>query len=111
MTGGGAWEVKPTCSFRREFPDTAAAPLFRYQRTIHRARYRDGHAAPLGKCFDIASGEQSNFDQYCTAIDAAKSSIYIENQHLDVPEIFDRRDPFGCPSSTQTAARDPSSFC
>ena len=39
--------------------------------------------------FDIASGEQSNFHQYCAAINAARRSIYIENQYVDVPKIVD----------------------
>ena len=42
--------------------------------------------------FDISRGERSNFDQYCVAIDAARRSIYIENQYIDVSEIVQRLD-------------------
>lgn len=59
------------------------------QRTIHAGRYRDGEMTQGGRLHDIASGERTNFDQYCAAIRAARSSIYIENQYLDVPEIVD----------------------
>jgi cardiolipin synthase A/B len=58
------------------------------QRTIHWGRYRDGRATAGGVPFDIEAGEQSNFDQYCAAISAARRSIYIEHQHVDVPEII-----------------------
>jgi len=60
------------------------------QRTIHPERYLNGQATPGGIAYDIASGERSNFDQYCAAMDTAHSSIYIENQHIDVPEIVER---------------------
>ena len=59
------------------------------QRTLHPGRYRDGQATPDGQKFDVAAGERSNLDQYCAAIDAARRSIYIENQYVDVPEIID----------------------
>ena len=59
------------------------------QRTIHIGRYQDGRATPEGVPFDIAAGERSNFDQYCAAINSARRSIYIENQHIAVPEIVD----------------------
>ena len=46
-----------------------------------------GGRLPEGTTFDIVSGEQSIFDQYCAAIGTAQRSIYIENQYLTVPEI------------------------
>ena len=45
------------------------------QRTLHAARY--------------GAGERSIFDQYRLAIGAARRTIYIENQALDVLEIVD----------------------
>lgn len=57
------------------------------QRTIHSGCYLGGQSAPDGRSYDIASGERSNFDQYCAAINASRSSIYVENQYVDVPEI------------------------
>src|SRR6185295_13753683 len=59
------------------------------QRTIHGGRCSDGRATPGGASFDIGGGERSNFDQYCAAITAARRSIYVENQHVAVPEIID----------------------
>ncbi len=61
--------------------------LVQIQRTMHRGRYTGGRPAPDGLSFDIASGERSIFDQYCAAINAARRSIYIENQYIEVPEI------------------------
>lgn len=59
------------------------------QRTMHSGRYVDGRATPEGAPYDIASGERTNFEQYCAAINAARRSIYIENQQIDVPEIVE----------------------
>ncbi len=74
--------------FPRLVPSPRGHAFVQIQRTIHRGRYSDGQAAPKGSHFDIASGERSNFDQYCAAIGAAQRSIYIENQYCDVPEIL-----------------------
>lgn len=57
------------------------------QRTVHAGRYRDGRPSPGGRPFDIASGERSIFDQYRLAIGTARSSIYLENQFVLVPEV------------------------
>ncbi len=57
------------------------------QRTVHAGLYPRGPAAPGGPALDISLGERSNFDQYCVAIGAARRTIYIENQYLEVPEI------------------------
>ena len=73
--------------FPARVPTQRGDALVQIQRTIHRGRYTDGRPAPEGSPFDIASGERSNFDQYCAAIDAASRSIYMENQYVEVPEI------------------------
>lgn len=57
------------------------------QRMMHIGRYSDGHAAPDGRPFDIAGGERSIAEQYVRAIDAARSTIYIENQAIPIMEI------------------------
>jgi phosphatidylserine/phosphatidylglycerophosphate/cardiolipin synthase-like enzyme len=36
--------------------------------------------------------QRSNFEPYCAAIEAARRSIYIENQYLELPEIIERLD-------------------
>jgi cardiolipin synthase len=75
--------------FPSRVPTERGSAVVQIQRTVHRGRYFDGQATPEGTSFDIALGEQSNFDQYCTAINAARRSIYIENQYVDVLEIVD----------------------
>jgi cardiolipin synthase A/B len=75
--------------FPTRLPGRRGNALVQIQRTIHSGRYRDGRATPEGARFDIEAGERSNFDQYCAAIAAARRSIYIENQHVEVPEIID----------------------
>ncbi|WHT49678.1 phospholipase D-like domain-containing protein [Sporosarcina thermotolerans] len=73
--------------FPTAIPEEKGKALVQIQRTIHSGRYVNGQASPNANDFDIEAGEQSNFEQYCTAIKAARSSIYMEHQHIDVPEI------------------------
>jgi cardiolipin synthase A/B len=68
-------------------PAARGRAVVQIQRTMHPGRYVDGRATPEGAPYDISSGERSNFEQYCEAILAARRSIYIENQQIDVPEI------------------------
>jgi len=74
------------------FPTRVSRPrgesLVQIQRTVHATRYGDGRPSPEGPSFDIAGGERSIFEQYLLAIDAARRSIYIENQALAVPAII-----------------------
>lgn len=74
-------------TFPAEASAQRGASLVQIQRTIHAGCYRDNHPAPDGRRHDIAQGEQSLSAQYQLAIDAARSSIYIENQAIPVPEI------------------------
>lgn len=85
----GQWKAdcKHDLPFPTAIPEEKGKAIVQIQRTIHSGRYMNGKAAPQAKEFDIAAGEQSNFDQYCTAIKAARRSIYMEHQHIDVPEI------------------------
>ena len=75
--------------FPIRLPSRRGDALVQIQRTIYSGRYHDGRATPGGVPFDIEAGERSNFDQYCAAINSARRSIYIENQHIAVPEIVD----------------------
>jgi phosphatidylserine/phosphatidylglycerophosphate/cardiolipin synthase-like enzyme len=68
-------------------PGRTGDAIVQIQRTMHRGRYIDGRPSPEGSLFDIAAGERSNFDQYCAAIGAARHSIYMENQYVEVSEI------------------------
>jgi phosphatidylserine/phosphatidylglycerophosphate/cardiolipin synthase-like enzyme len=60
------------------------------QRNLHAGLYRDGHPTPGGGAHDIAAGERTIFEQYCQAIDAARRTIYIENQAVPTPAIATR---------------------
>ncbi|MDP4256344.1 MAG: phosphatidylserine/phosphatidylglycerophosphate/cardiolipin synthase family protein [Bacteroidota bacterium] len=75
--------------FPDRIPAERGSAVVQIQRTIHPERYFNGQASPGGMPYDIAAGERSNCDQYCAAIDTAQRSIYIENQHIDVPAIVD----------------------
>jgi len=76
------------------FPDVASAPVgavpVQVQRTVRREHYRDGRPAPGAAPFDIHAGELSVVDQYRQALDAARRSIYIEDQAIASPEVVDR---------------------
>jgi phosphatidylserine/phosphatidylglycerophosphate/cardiolipin synthase-like enzyme len=76
-------------SFPTRVPDHKGNAIVQIQRTIHSGRYSNGYATPLGTDYHIETGERSNFDQYCAAINAARRSIYIENQYITVPEIIE----------------------
>jgi cardiolipin synthase A/B len=91
LVNGGCWGTGSIADlqFPSRVPAEHGSAAVQIQRTMHAGRYFDRQAAPGGMSFDIASGEQSNFHQYCAAIDAARRSIYIENQYVDVPEIVD----------------------
>ena len=73
--------------FPHRVPAQRGASIVQVQRTTHRGRYTERHAPPVGSSFDIASGEQTIFEQYVAAIRAARRSIYIENQYVEVAEI------------------------
>jgi phosphatidylserine/phosphatidylglycerophosphate/cardiolipin synthase-like enzyme len=50
-------------------------------------RYANGHPTPGGLPFDVAQGERSILEQYERAIDAARRTIYLENQAIPIPTI------------------------
>jgi cardiolipin synthase A/B len=89
LAAGGRWgsESEVYLPFPTHVPVQCGNALVQIQRTIHSGRYANGEATPGWTAFDIASGEQSVFDQYCAAINAAQRSIYIENQYITVWEI------------------------
>jgi cardiolipin synthase A/B len=76
--GHGAGEAK--LSFPSQVSAARGLSLAQVQRTIHAGCYTDGHPAPGGTRYDIAAGERSCLEQYLLAIDAARRTIYIENQ-------------------------------
>ena len=84
--GAGSEDDLP---FPASVPDRKGDATAQIQRTIHPGRYADGHAAPQHTSYDISQGEASLFEQYCAAIEAARRSIYVENQQIDVPQIIE----------------------
>ncbi len=74
-------------AFPHRTPPVRGAAQVQIQRTTHRGRYVNGHPPPGGSTFDIASGERTNLDQYCTAIRSARRTIYIANQYVEFAEI------------------------
>jgi phosphatidylserine/phosphatidylglycerophosphate/cardiolipin synthase-like enzyme len=85
----GAWDDDGAMPlpFPSRLSDPQGGSVVQIQRMVHPGRYSDGHATPGGRAYDIAAGERSILEQYRQAIEAARSSIYIENQALPVPEI------------------------
>jgi cardiolipin synthase len=85
----GRWGIdsETDLPFPNHVPVPRGNARVQIQRTIHPGRYTNGEATPGGISFDIASGEQSIFEQYCAAIDAAQRSLYMENQFVTVGEI------------------------
>jgi cardiolipin synthase len=76
------------------FPNRTSSPrgesLVQIQRMVAPGRYADGQAAPGANPFPVIEGERSILEQYEAAIDAARSTIYIETQALPVPTIARR---------------------
>ena len=88
---GGVWG--PAGSRPLPFPGAVPAPrgesLVQIQRTLAPGRCARAPATPGGAAFDAGAGERSIFDQYRAAIGAARQSIYIENQFVEVQAIVD----------------------
>jgi cardiolipin synthase len=82
---GRAWDEQ--LPFPKKLPAECGNTYVQIQRTSHAGRYC-GHQPTLdGPPFDLAKGEKSNLEQYCAAIHWAQTSIYLENQFLEVSEI------------------------
>ncbi|NJK44867.1 MAG: phosphatidylserine/phosphatidylglycerophosphate/cardiolipin synthase family protein [Pleurocapsa sp. SU_196_0] len=73
--------------FPTRLPSERGTAMVQIQRTIHASRYKNGQSPINAPPFDIAVGEQTNFQQYLSAVQSARRSIYIENQCLEIPEI------------------------
>jgi cardiolipin synthase A/B len=88
-TDDGYWGDNVNLSFPTQLPAECGNVSIQIQRTIHAGRYQDGQAAVNRHAFDIASGEQSNFEQYLLAIRSARRTIYMENQYVEVQEVVE----------------------
>jgi len=73
------------------FPTKLSAPAgdarVQVTRTVSEGRYTDGTPAVDGKPFAIRDGEFSIYEQYIAAIDAARRSIYVEDQAIGSPKV------------------------
>jgi len=89
---GGFWGPlgNDDLPFPAVVPDPKGDAVVQIQRTVADGCYTDGRPTPAGAAFNITGGERSNFEQYCSAIAAARRSIYLEHQHIDVPEIIEQ---------------------
>jgi cardiolipin synthase A/B len=76
--------------FPARVSDPRGDSLVQIQRNLRAGHYSDGRATPGGRPYDIAAGERTIFEQYGRALDAARRSIYIENQALPVPVLAGR---------------------
>jgi cardiolipin synthase A/B len=85
--GGWGHDSDERLPFPTDLSDARGNSVVQIQRNVHAGCYRDPHAAPGSAAYYIVGGERSITDQYLLAINAARRSIYLENQALPVPEI------------------------
>jgi phosphatidylserine/phosphatidylglycerophosphate/cardiolipin synthase-like enzyme len=85
----GHWGIgsEDDLAFPKQIPSRQGMAYVQVQRTTPPGRYFNHQPSPGGRAFVIASGEKTNLDQYCAAIGAARHTIYLENQYLEVSEI------------------------
>jgi phosphatidylserine/phosphatidylglycerophosphate/cardiolipin synthase-like enzyme len=90
----GRWGPRSaeTLAYPARLPAPRGHAVVQIQRTTHADRYRRGEPAPGGESFPIALGEKTNLRQYLIAIRAARRTIYLEHQYLDVAEIISELD-------------------
>ena len=90
---GGCWPDAAGAAalpFPARLSPVAGAVPVQITRTVRRGRYGDGTPAPGGPSFPIEAGETSVAEQYLAALDAARRTIYLENQFLMAPAVLDR---------------------
>jgi cardiolipin synthase len=89
--GDGVWgqHGDSDLTFPNAHSKVRGRSLVQIQRNIHAGLYSDGRATPGGRLFEIVDGESTIREQYLAAIDAARRSIYIENQALSVVVVVD----------------------
>jgi phosphatidylserine/phosphatidylglycerophosphate/cardiolipin synthase-like enzyme len=88
---GGAWgrAASSALPFPTAVPASRGESVVQIQRTLAPDRHGACPATPGGAAFDARAGERSIRDQYRAAIGAARQSIYIENQFVEVQVIVD----------------------
>jgi cardiolipin synthase A/B len=88
--GNWACDSKDHLPFPVALSEPRGSSTVQIQRMLHPDRYTDGHPTPGGTPFNVAAGERSILEQYERAIDAARRTIYLENQAIPVPPVADR---------------------
>ena len=85
----GTWghDGNDELAFPDRVPQRQGVSLVQIQRNVHAGLYRVGHPSPGAASYPIVEGEGAIRAQYLAAIDAARRSIYIENQALTVVPI------------------------
>jgi cardiolipin synthase A/B len=76
-------------AYPERLSEAKGTAVVQIQRNVHAGRYRNSHPSPGTEPFEIATGEATIREQYFAAIEAARRSIYIENQALSVGAIVD----------------------
>jgi phosphatidylserine/phosphatidylglycerophosphate/cardiolipin synthase-like enzyme len=86
---GGCWpDPGANLAFPSRLSPPAGAVAVQITRTVRPGLYRDATPAPGARSWPIAEGEKSIREQYLAAIDAARDTIYLENQLLGSPEML-----------------------
>jgi len=75
-------------SFPAALSPPAGPSVVQITRSVLAGLYANDHPTPEGERFAIAQGETSIREQYLSAIAAARSTIYFENQLLLCPRII-----------------------
>ena len=89
----GAWpdaERAGALAFPTAISPAAGPALVQISRTVRAGCYRDTTAGPGYTSFAIADGERSALEHYVCAIDAARETIYLENQFLASSVVVER---------------------
>jgi len=89
----GCWpdpRAQSELAFRTAVSPPAGPVPVQIQRRVRRERYRDGTRTPGGSRFDIARGEFSIAEQYRRALEAARRTIYLEDQSIASLEVVER---------------------
>jgi phosphatidylserine/phosphatidylglycerophosphate/cardiolipin synthase-like enzyme len=88
----GLWgpEAGAPLPFPTRLSAARGGSVVQIQRNLHEGRYSDGHPSPDGEAYDVARGERSILAQFLLAIDAARHSIYIENQAIPILSVAAR---------------------
>ncbi|MFO1013614.1 MAG: phosphatidylserine/phosphatidylglycerophosphate/cardiolipin synthase family protein [Caulobacteraceae bacterium] len=84
----GRWNGDGDLAFPAVIAPPAGSSRVQIQRSVRAGMYGNGAPAAGGATHDIAAGDLSIAEQYILAINAARRSIYIENQTVFDPDVL-----------------------